>query len=321
MANDNQLGPRRGNKKEQRGGINRLFIIIPVCVLLIVAGVLLFTNIGSGSSSRGRGTPSPSPTAMPSDTPMPSVSEAPTETAAAGYDSANWQTLLVNSSNSLPEGFDIELVVLKNEQAVDKRCLEDLQKMMDDCRDEGYKPLIVTSYRTNDKQKELYDAKVKRLVDEGKPQEDAEKEAVKSVAAPGTGEHQTGLAVDIVDEDDPTQDYEQEKTELNKWLRANCYKYGFILRYPADKVEVTGLPYEPYHFRYVGKDAAKVIFDKKITLEEYTELPEDEKKPAQPETTGEDTPTDSADPDKPSESPSESPSGEPDDSSPSPSAS
>ena len=89
------------------------------------------------------------------------------------------------------------------------------------------------------------------------------------MAVPGTSEHQLGLALDIVDVANQVLDERQENTEVQKWLMKNSWKYGFILRYPTDKSDITGISYEPWHYRYVGKEAAKEIYEAGICLEEY----------------------------------------------------
>ena len=140
---------------------------------------------------------------------------------------------------------------------------------MDDCRAEGLNPLICSSYRTREKQEELFKNKVDQYLSYGYSQEDAKKAAGELVAIPGTSEHQLGLALDIVDISYQLLDEKQEDTPVQKWLLSNSWKYGFVLRYPNDKSEITGISYEPWHYRYVGKEAAKKIFDEKICLEEY----------------------------------------------------
>ena len=92
---------------------------------------------------------------------------------------------------------------------------------------------------------------------------------MKSVALPGPGEHATGLALDIVSGDYQNLDEKQANTKENKWLQEHCAEYGFILRYPSGKEDVTGRNYEAWHFRYVGTEAAQEIVKQGITLEEY----------------------------------------------------
>lgn len=180
-----------------------------------------------------------------------------------------WQLLLVNPWNTLPEDFEISLTQLKNGHSVDERCYPYLQKMMDDCRAAGLKPVICSSYRTQEKQEQLFHHQVNQYIAKGYLAADARVEAGKSVAVPGTSEHQLGLAVDIVDLLNQNLNESQEETEVQKWLMENSWKYGFILRYPNDKSDITGIIYEPWHYRYVGKDAAREIYEQKICLEEY----------------------------------------------------
>lgn len=101
--------------------------------------------------------------------------------------------------------------------------------------------------------------------------EDAKAKAGRQVAVPGTSEHQLGLAVDIVDVSYQLLDTNQENTDVQKWLLENSWRYGFILRYPTDKTDITGIVYEPWHYRYVGKEYAKEIHEKGVCLEQYLE--------------------------------------------------
>ena len=104
---------------------------------------------------------------------------------------------------------------------------------------------------------------------QGYSQEDAQTEAARWVARPGTSEHQLGLAVDIVAESYPVLDAGQEDTPEQQWLMANSYRYGFVLRYPEGKSYITGIGYEPWHYRYVGVEAAEQMYRDDLCLEEY----------------------------------------------------
>ena len=106
---------------------------------------------------------------------------------------------------------------------------------------------------------------------QGYSEEEARTETAKNIAIPGTSEHQLGLAVDIVDKNYQILDETQEDTAVQKWLMENSWRYGFILRYPTDKSDITGIVYEPWHYRYVGKEAAEAIYNEGICLEEYLE--------------------------------------------------
>ena len=133
-----------------------------------------------------------------------------------------------------------------------------LEIMVHEARKEGYDIRVMSSYRSYQYQEKLYNDYV--AVD-GKEEADAYS------ARPGFSEHQTGLAVDIDNNLLPYTSFEQTKTYT--WMINNCYKYGFILRYPKDKEEITGYNYESWHYRYVGKDIAKYIRTHNITFDEY----------------------------------------------------
>ncbi len=205
---------------------------------------------------------------MPKETPS-SQSEKERSGAAPKIDKEQWNLILVNPWNPIPENHSIALTELKNDQAVDERCYPALQDMMDACRAEGLSPVICSSYRSMEKQKNLFKKQVDMMLATGLSQAEAEKEAAKAVAIPGTSEHQLGLAVDIVDLNNQSLDESQEETGVQKWLLAHCWEYGFILRYPNDKSKITGIMYEPWHYRYVGKETAMEIYRKGICLEEY----------------------------------------------------
>lgn len=176
---------------------------------------------------------------------------------------------LVNPWNPLPENWAADIVTRSDGYKVDSRCAEALDEMLAACRAAGYDPLICSAYRTQETQQSLFDNKVQRLISSGMSETDAKVEAAKAVAIPGTSEHQLGLAVDIVDSTMQELTDAQEDTGTQRWLMANSWRYGFIHRYPNGDTDITGIIYEPWHYRYVGKDAAQDIFNRDITLEEY----------------------------------------------------
>lgn len=196
-----------------------------------------------------------------------------------GYENGekiDWNLTLVNQTHPINEEYtaDITLTKLKNGQSIDSRCYPYLQKMMDDCREEGYNPIICSSFRTYQKQEELFNEQIRVYLNQGMSYKDAETEAAKSVAIPGTSEHELGLAVDITDIDSQKIVSGMEAQPVQRWLMENSWRYGFILRYPLDKSDVTGIVYEPWHYRYVGYEAAKYIYENQITLEEYINMEE-----------------------------------------------
>ena len=200
------------------------------------------------------------------ETPDPTVPTPP----PAGTVDVSDPLLLVNPWNAVPEDYAVSLVSIGDGESVDQRCYGDLMQMLDDCAVYGNaQPYVCSSYRTNDTQTRLYENKVDRLIAQGYSPSDARIEAAKAVAIPGTSEHQLGLAVDIVDLRYQVLDAGQEDTATQQWLMQNSWKYGFILRYPNDKTAVTGIIYEPWHYRYVGRENAKAIYESGLCLEEY----------------------------------------------------
>ena len=189
--------------------------------------------------------------------PEPEVTEAP------------WNLVLINPWNPLPEDYVFELTTVTGKYQVDSRCADALKAMLADCKAAGLTPYICSAYRTWDDQVYLFDKKVKSFTDKGYSEEDAKVLAAKETAVPGTSEHQLGLAVDILCTSRPWLDEGQAQTETQKWLMANCHKYGFILRYPKGTTPITGIIYEPWHYRYVGVEIATEIMTRGITLEEY----------------------------------------------------
>ena len=177
--------------------------------------------------------------------------------------------LLVNPWNMVPEDYDPELTELKQGGRIAAACYEALMNMLSDCEKAGFEPYIVSAYRTQEDQEYLFNRKIKNLIKQGWSREHAEIEAAKNVAIPGTSEHQLGLAVDIIGSEYPYLDDNQADTASQQWLMAHCHEYGFILRYPKGTTDITGIVYEPWHYRYVGVEMAQEITNLGITLEEY----------------------------------------------------
>lgn len=202
---------------------------------------------------------------LESDSGSVSASESGSEPEPA-FDPA---ALLVNPVTAIPDGYKPDLVSIGNGQQADHRVKDALEAMLTDCRKAGYNPVVCSSYRTIERQRTLFENETKIFMEYGYDRLEAEEFAAKWTARPGYSEHHTGLAFDIVSASYQKLDYSQENTPEQKWLMKNCYNYGFILRYPDDKTEITGRNYEPWHYRYVGLEAAAEIAEKQITLEEY----------------------------------------------------
>ncbi len=193
----------------------------------------------------------------PETTPEPEVTETP------------WNLVLVNPWYPLPEDYSFELETVTGKYKMDSRCVPALKQMLADCKAAGFTPYICSAYRTWDDQTYLFDKKVNSFISKGYSEADAKILAAKETAVPGTSEHQLGLAVDILCTSRPWLDDGQADTATQQWLMANCHKYGFILRYPKGTTPITGIIYEPWHYRYVGVEIATEIMTKGITFEEY----------------------------------------------------
>ena len=198
-------------------------------------------------------TPAPTPTPEPAPTPTPSYPDV---------DVTGWELLLVNAEHGIGE-YTPETEVIENNQSFDTRAADALREFIQAARDEGLSVYLSSAYRSYAEQNYLYQRKVAQV---------GEEQAGTIVAPPGTSEHQTGLAADITDRYYEVKNSSLEDTELYRWMSAHCHEYGFIVRYPKDKEDVTGIIYEPWHFRYVGVEAATYIMENGLCLEEFLAL-------------------------------------------------
>ena len=172
--------------------------------------------------------------------------------------------VLVNKNNKLDKEFIPQnlLKVPKNfsikECYLQKKACKAFEKLCKDANKANYRIKAASCYRSYDYQEKIYNEYIKEL---------GQEYTEMASARPGFSEHQTGLAVDVEGSKDTYDEF--EKTKEFKWMLKNAYKYGFILRYPKGKKNITGFKYEPWHYRYIGKRRAKKIYKKRITLEEY----------------------------------------------------
>jgi len=186
-----------------------------------------------------------------------------------GGEMEEWMLTLVNDKNPLPNGHEVPLKKLDNGLQFDARAIESLNAMLSDARAQGLSPIVCSAYRTIEYQQKLFGKQIDKQMSRGFDRRRAEVEARKVVTVPGTSEHNLGLAADIVSESYQILDDKQADTPEMQWLMAHCDEYGFILRYPDGKTPQTGVIYEPWHFRYVGKKAAREIKERGLCLEEY----------------------------------------------------
>lgn len=172
--------------------------------------------------------------------------------------------MLVNKYHYLPEDYNPnDIVDIKNwycygENKIKEEVYQKFIEMFNVAKEQNKKLIISSGYRTYEDQKETYDNYVDRY---------GVKKADGLAARPGFSEHETGLTLDITTGKATKDTF--ESTEEFTWLKENSYKYGFILRYPKGKEDITGYDYEPWHYRYVGVEVATKIHDLDITFDEY----------------------------------------------------
>lgn len=248
--------PRR--RRRRRSPASPLLSLLAGAALLVLV-IFLGNRLLTDRSEPTLVTEPPAATQAPTQPPTQPPTEAPTEPPIP------WNLTLVNASHSLPEDWSIELTTLRNGTQVDSRIYPDLQDMFDACRAAGMSPIVNSAYRSTQDQQRILDGYISDYLAQGYSQEDAQVEALKWVARPGTSEHELGLSVDIDAESMTAED----NWEVWQWLAAHCTEYGFILRYTASGEQYTGISPEAWHFRYVGKEAAEAIAGSDITLEEY----------------------------------------------------
>jgi len=184
----------------------------------------------------------------------------------------DWRLILANYENILPEDFEVEVADIDGTRQFDARAIEELKQMMNDMRKDGIANIwIQSAYRSVARQKELYDNSVKKYMKQGKTQEEAEKLTDEYINKPGSSDHNLALAVDFNYVDNKFEDLDGFK-----WLKENAENYGFILRYPKDKEDITKISYESWHWRYVGEEHAKKMNELNMCLEEYIEYLENE---------------------------------------------
>ena len=186
-----------------------------------------------------------------------------------GGGEAPWNLLLVNDWNPLPAGYDSDVTfsTVSGGKQVDSRIIDAVNRMLNDAA--AYDLAVVSAYRPKEEQNTLYWRKVKQYTDKGYSDLEAQKVGGTIVKRPGFSEHNCGLAMDVGGSGDYTLEQTFANTPAYAWLIEHCADYGFILRFPEGKEDITGVIYEPWHYRYVGEEAARYIMDNDLCLEEY----------------------------------------------------
>ena len=254
--------------------MKRVLQAVLLILLIGALGAIVFLRqYGQGFEP----SPSPSPIVTATPTPVPTATPTPTPTPEPyadkpDIDISSWEYTLVNKENLLSADFAPELTAIENGQYFDSRAVEALNEFVAAAKAEGLTVYITSSYRNYATQESLFNNKVNQYISSEGSKEAASEKAKTIVAYPGTSEHQLGLACDIVDKYYQYMNETLADTELSKWMAAHSAEYGFISRYPKDRTDITGVMFEPWHFRYVGKEAAGYITAKGLTYEEFVAL-------------------------------------------------
>lgn len=275
--NKHSEAQRRRTFKRVRG-----VILILLVVGLIVWGVTALIRRGgeqpdpNPDPNAGQQTEQPGdlpkPDPKPEPDPEPDPSPEPGNTGLTNPGSDDWRTILVSAKYPLAEEMEMERETVG--WPVDARIAQPLKDFLAAAKADGYTLQVISGYRTFARSAVLLENEVQaQMKYNGYSREKAEQVAATRVAPPGTSEHNTGLAVDIL-----SGDYYNHHSQIEEsfeydaeaaWMKAHCAEYGFILRYPKDKQDVTGIIFEPWHFRYVGVEIATYIMENGLTLEEY----------------------------------------------------
>ena len=238
----------------------KICIAVGILMLLTAALYLVLLMPQNARDEQGR-MQQPAETAVEETAEVEISEQQKKETDLPDIDIDSWEYVLVNAEHSIGE-YAPELGEFEG-QKLDQRILEPMQSFVAGARAEGLSVFLSSGYRGYEEQQYLFNRKVEQY---------GEEQAATIVSRPGTSEHQTGLACDITDEYYELKNESLENTALYQWMSRHCQEYGFIVRYPKDKEEITGIIYEPWHFRYVGVEAATYMVEHNLCLEEFVAL-------------------------------------------------
>lgn len=253
----------------------RLLILLGLVLVLLLAAWLLFGKknkeepTADQTAKEDQQVQQQEPAPTPEKPKETQVKEEPKKEIIPTQKKDDPLLILVNKENEIPADYDFDLVSVWGEYEGDSRAKKPLNDMIDGAQEDGITLILCSAYRTKTTSERLYKQEIETFVNKGYSQKEAETEAARWVAPPGTSEHHTGLAFDIVTPSYQTLDHDFSYTEAAKWMKEHCAEYGFVLRFPEDKQEETGITFEPWHFRYVGVEHAKAMTEQGLCLEEY----------------------------------------------------
>ena len=196
-------------------------------------------------------------------------SKPESKAAEKNAEERDWRLILVNPDNLIPDDFEVDLEMTRYGYEVDSRIVKDVENLINAAAKDNVSLLICYGYRTLEQSQQLFEKQINRQLARGLSQEEAVAEAKRWVAPPGTSDHHTGLALDIVTPEYQVLNHGFFNTPAGQWMAKNCWDYGFVIRFPEDKQDITGITYEPWHLRFVGKEHSIAMRDNNECLEEY----------------------------------------------------
>ena len=262
------------SRRRKRSGGSRLAAVLTTLCMFFLMGMVPFVLIAAARQPGEKQEEAAvqieekisKPESVPEQTHVSDIREGE-EITAEGKDNL---LILVNAQYPMSEDYaPLELEKVQGDYQMDTRAAGPMRQMIADARAQGVELLLCSAYRARAGQEVNFQNSVDTYMAMGYSEDQAVMATARLIAVPGTSEHETGLAADIVTPSYQRLDAGYAGTKAAKWLLENAASYGFVLRYPEDKTEITGIDYEPWHYRYVGVTAATQIRNQDITLEEY----------------------------------------------------
>ena len=239
-----------------------------LAVLIAVAGVFYaLLRLAGGSPALAEEAEKPAPTARPTATPAPIPVPTPEPPAV---DLSDWKLRLIRYEYPLGEDFVPEdLTVIEGNERMDGRVAPYMKELIANARAAGYSVYVCSGYRDYETQSIIYWRHIYDYQNQGMTYEEADAKTRLAVNYPGCSEHQSGLTADILEYSTQPMEPYIGGSGLMLWLEEHCAEYGFVIRYPDGKTDITGVEYEPWHLRYVGEEAAAYIMENNLCLEEF----------------------------------------------------